>query len=266
MSQNSEHTNFSHDKRVNEILEVIYSFARLDFEKKVSISDGDDVLDGIGTGVNMLGEELNHSSVSLREKEQLLKEIHHRVKNNMQIISSLLSLQSENISDPVFLSLVQESKNRIHSMALVHEMLYKSKDLNKIELKEYVDRLVKSIDQSFSRKSLKVDFNVRIPENQYMEIDKMIPIGLILNELLSNSFKYAFTNVNNGIINIEVINAGELYKLEVSDNGVGVTETILQNTNSNLGIQLVRMLSQQLDGSHKLSSEKGVKFELIFPK
>lgn len=266
MSQITEHTNFSNDKRVNEILEVIYSFARLDFEKKVSISNGDDVLDGIGTGVNMLGEELNHSSVSLREKEQLLKEIHHRVKNNMQIISSLLSLQSESSTDPVFLSMVQESKSRIHSMALVHEMLYKSRDLNKIELKEYIDRLVKSIDLSFSRKDLKIEFNVRVPENQFMEIDKMIPIGLILNELLSNSFKYAFRHVNSGLICIEVISAGELYKLEVFDNGIGVNETTFQNSNSNLGIQLVKMLSQQLDGKHKLSSENGVKFELIFPK
>jgi two-component sensor histidine kinase len=131
-----DNTSLSQNARANEILEVILSFARLDFTRKVPISDDDDVMDGIGAGVNMLGEELKHSAWSLKEKEHLLKEIHHRVKNNLQIVSSLLNLQSDSITDEKYLGLIKESHNRIMSMALVHEMLYKSKDLSKIELKE----------------------------------------------------------------------------------------------------------------------------------
>src|ERR1043165_914849 len=131
----------SENVRANEILEVILAYARQNFDRKVSIKSEDSVLDGIGAGVNMLGEELKHSTISLREKEQLIKEIHHRVKNNMQIISSLLSLQTEKSDDEKFNALLRESRNRINSMALVHEMLYKSEDLSKIELREYIETL-----------------------------------------------------------------------------------------------------------------------------
>lgn len=255
-------TKFSSDNRVNEILEVIYAFARLDFNKKVTISGEDDALDGIGTGVNMLGEELNHSSVTVREKEQLLKEIHHRVKNNLQIVSSLLSLQSESVEDTRFLNMIRESKNRINSMALVHEMLYKSKDLNKVELKEYIQRLTRSLVSSFSTEKDKVSIQLTIDENIFLEIDKMIPVGLILNELISNSFKYAFTKSENNEIKILLVRAGDLLKLEMSDNGKGLDESKSKSTS--LGLQLIRMLSEQLNGTCIFRNDNGAKFELIF--
>lgn len=256
-------TKFSQDNRVNEILEVIYAFARLDFNRKVNISGKDDALDGIGTGVNMLGEELNHSSVTLREKEQLLKEIHHRVKNNLQIVSSLLSLQTENVVDESFLNMIRESKNRINSMALVHEMLYKSKDLNRVELKEYIQSLTQSLISSFSTKKNKVSVVLNIGDNIFLEIDKMIPVGLILNELISNSFKYAFTSPDNNELKIVLFVSGDLLKLEVCDNGKGIEEPTMKT--ASLGLQLIRMLSEQLNGNCIFRNENGAKFELIFP-
>jgi two-component sensor histidine kinase len=250
--------------RVNEILEVIYSFARLDFTKKVNISDSDDLLDGIGTGVNMLGEELNHSAVSLKEKEQLLKEIHHRVKNNLQIVSSLLNLQSEHVKDAVFLTLIRESKNRINSMALVHEMLYRSRDLNKINLKDYIKRLVTNISVSFDSQEALVQFELNIADDLFFEIDKMIHLGLLINELISNSYKYAFTQSKKGIITINITRIKKQIKLEVMDNGKGFANDFDTAGNNSLGLQLIYMLSEQLEGKAKFSSEKGVKFELVF--
>jgi len=260
MVENSD-IQFSNNERVNEILEVIYAFARMNFDRKVSISGLDDALDGIGTGVNMLGEELNHSSVTLKEKEQLLKEIHHRVKNNLQIVSSLLSLQSESTADIRFLNMIRESKNRINSMALVHEMLYKSKDLNRIELKEYITRLSNSLINSFSGNQANVKVNLEIQENLFLEIDKMIPVGLILNELISNSFKYAFSDRNQNLIGIKLFKTGKLIKMEVYDNGIGFQEGV---KSSNLGLQLIRMLSEQLNGKCIFMNDNGAKFELIF--
>ncbi|MBK7669411.1 MAG: hypothetical protein IPJ32_19935 [Sphingobacteriaceae bacterium] len=162
MAEKKNNTSLSQDSRANEILEVILSFARLDFSRKVTISKDDDVLDGIGSGVNMLGEELKHSALSLKEKEHLLKEIHHRVKNNLQIVSSLLNLQSESIVDEKYLGLIKESHNRINSMALVHEMLYKSKDLSKIELKEYIEVLSSSVNMSYSSPAKEISFKYNI--------------------------------------------------------------------------------------------------------
>ena len=176
------------------------SYARLDFSQKTTIGDEGDLYDAIGAGVNMLGEELKSSVVSLREKEQLLREIHHRVKNNMQIISSLLNLQTHNVKDKAFLALVRESRNRINSMALVHEMLYATSDFSKIKLEEYIEILCKSIYQSYRKPDMKINFRIVIPNNIFLEIDKMIHIVMILNEIISNSLKYAFDT--NGTITI----------------------------------------------------------------
>lgn len=263
MNPEKDNPTFSDDARANEILEVIYAFAGIDFTKKVKISNKNDVLDGIATGVNMLGEELHYSTISLREKEQLLKEIHHRVKNNMQIVSSLLNLQSDKISDPVFLSLIHESKNRIYSMALVHEMLYKSSNFSHIKLQEYINRLVKNINASFYRQECIVNFDIVIPENTGLEIDIMIPVGLILNELISNSYKYAFSEIKNALISIHMTIKDGNFELLVKDNGKGFNDNFNEDSNS-LGLQLIKMLSEQLNGKCKFSNENGAKFELKF--
>lgn len=253
----------SDDTRANEILEVILSFARQDFDKKVQIIGDNNLLDGIGSGVNMLGEELQHSTISLKEKEHLLKEIHHRVKNNMQIISSLLSLQSDNVEDEQILCLLRESRNRINSMALVHEMLYKSHNLSQIALKEYIENLCATIRRSYALPDSVIEFNFDIADDIYFDIDKMIPIGLILNEAISNSLKYAFPD-KRGCINISLTNKGSKYDLIISDDGVGLKDDFDVERDAHLGIQLIHMLAEQLEGDLKLESIVGVNYFVCF--
>jgi two-component sensor histidine kinase len=251
------------DNRANDILEVIMSYARLEFNKKIEISDKEDVFDSISVGVNMLGEELENSTISLKEKEQLLKEVHHRVKNNLQIISSLLNLQSEHSEDEKFLIAIRESKNRISSMALVHEMLYASKNFSQININSYISKLSENIYRSFYIKERSVVFKYSIDENLFFEIDRMIPIGLILNEIISNSLKYAFPN-KQGIISIQFLKNDSSYVLKVKDNGIGIPENFDYKTSKSLGMQLVYMLSEQLDGTLTLSNKNGASYKLNF--
>lgn len=262
-NKNNNHISLSENIRANDILEVIMSFARQDFDRKVTIHGDNNVMDGIGSGVNMLGEELQHSTVSLKEKEELLKEVHHRVKNNMQIISSLLNLQSDNIVDDKVLSLLRESRNRVNSMALVHEMLYKSKDLSKIPIKQYIESLCASIRQSYVLPGSDIEFNYDVGQDIYFDIDKMIPIGLILNEAVSNSLKYAFPH-KNGIINISLSCMDNSFALFVGDNGKGLKDDFDRERDSHLGMQLISMLTEQLDGQLELENFNGVCYTIRF--
>jgi two-component sensor histidine kinase len=249
--------------RENKILEVIMAYARLDFSKKTIISDKGDVFDAIGAGVNMLGEELKSSNLSLREKEQLLREIHHRVKNNLQIISSLLNLQTESTKDKKFLSLIRESRNRIKSMALVHEMLYATADLSNIKLKNYIKNLFESIYSSYRRPGMKIDLHLDIYDAASFEIDRMIPLGLILNEIISNSLKYAFTK-NTGAISIVLKQTNKKYSIAIGDNGKGLPKGFTLKKHANLGMQLIFMLTEQLNGNAKLENKKGTHYKLTF--
>ncbi len=251
------------DKRANEILEVVMAYARLDFKQKIGITSKEDVFDSIGTGVNMLGEELESSTVSLREKEHLLKEVHHRVKNNLQIISSLLNLQSDNFQDERFLAMIRESKNRINSMALIHEMLYMAKDLSRINMNDYIVKLSQSVYQSFYVKGSKITFNYELDKELYLEIDRMIPIGLVLNEIISNSLKYAFPS-NVGLISLNLKKAENSILLTISDNGVGIPRDFDYKQTKSLGLHLIPMLCEQIDASMEMTSEKGIKYAIKF--
>ena len=258
-----ETENEIHKQRGNRILDVIMSYARLDFSQKTIIGDEGDVLDAIGAGVNMLGEELKSSNLSLKEKEHLLREIHHRVKNNLQIISSLLNLQTEGVTDERFLALIRESRNRIKSMALVHEMLYATADLSSIKLKKYIKILCDSIYDSYKRPEMSIEFNLDINEEVHFEIDRMINIGLVLNEIISNSLKYAFVT-DKGNICISLLEKDNKYTLIVKDNGKGLPENFDEKTDSHLGMQLIYLLAEQLNGNVKLESKNGTSYTLIF--
>ncbi|MBI3240235.1 MAG: sensor histidine kinase [Flavobacteriia bacterium] len=250
-------------ERTNSILDVIMSFARLEFNVQTEISSNHDVFDAIAAGVNMLGEELENSVVTIKEKESLLKEVHHRVKNNLQIIASLMNLQAASSTDPVFLELIRECKNRIDSMSIIHEMLYQSKDLSKINATVYIKHLILGLESSFYMSNVNVDFLVTIDQTIILEADRMIPMGLILNEAISNSYKYAFPD-REGIIEIDFNIEDGYYLLRIKDNGIGLPADYDVHKNSSLGLQLIVTLAEQLDAELLWLREEGLGFEFRF--
>jgi two-component sensor histidine kinase len=263
MSLSTADINEFNREQVNRILEVVMSYAQLDFSQKTEVLGNNEILDAISAGINMLGEELENSTVSLKEKEQLLKEVHHRVKNNMQIVSSLLNLQSENILDEKYLALIKDSRNRITSMAIVHEMLYASKDLSRIEISEYIQRLCQSVHQSFFRPGFNIQMHYSIEQNLYFDIDHMIPIGLIINEIISNSFKYAFPE-NEGKISVLLNRDDKACHLCIEDNGIGLSEDFNFETDGHLGMQLIQMLTQQLEAYIRIERSQGTSYHITF--
>ncbi|MGE0020579.1 MAG: histidine kinase dimerization/phosphoacceptor domain -containing protein [Draconibacterium sp.] len=201
---------------------------------------------------------------SLSEKDVLLREVHHRVKNNMQIISSILSMQSRNIDDPRLQEILQESQNRIHSMALIHENLYNHKSLANIMFSTYIKSLTGNIARTYSNQQANIQFDYQI-DDAYLPMDIAIPCGLIINELISNSFKYAFVNRPSGIISIHFKNIRDNeYTLIVADNGVGIPPDINVLKTKSLGMKILHRLVQQIDGEIANDFSNGTKFIIHF--
>lgn len=193
---------------------------------------------------------------SLQEKEALLQEIHHRVKNNLQIIASLLSLQSGYIQDPQMLTQFKESQGRIRSMALIHEKLYQSETLAAVDLADYVRTLVNILMRSYSATGA-----VRLEtclETASVSIDTAVPVGLMLNELLTNALKYAFPDGRKGCLRVSLrCTADGLICLGVHDDGVGLPADLKLDQAKTLGLRLVRMFAQQLRAEVTLGSDAG---------
>ncbi len=202
---------------------------------------------------------------SLHEKEYLLKEIHHRVKNNLQVISSLLSMQSRKATDPKEKETLTESQNRVKSIALVHEGLYQSKSLDKIDYGEYLRKLVTHLFESFSIDPARIKRTISA-KDVYVNIDQAVPCSLILNEMLTNSFKYAFPEGRSGEITILFTLEGTNYTLDYRDNGVGIPEGTRLERSGSLGMQLITGLTRQLDGNITIDTTSGVHYTIIFPK
>lgn len=202
---------------------------------------------------------------SLKEKEILLREIHHRVKNNMQIISSLLKLQSVYSKDKKYVDIYKESQNRITAMSLIHEKLYQSRDFTKIDLKGYIKELVTGLVQSYEANPGRITLNINV-EDIPLSINTAIPCGLLINELVSNSLKYAFPGGKPGEIKISLRSIDE-NKLEliVSDNGIGIPETVDFKKSESWGWRLITLLAEnQLHGDINLNRNKGTEFQIIF--
>lgn len=210
-----------------------------------------------------IADERNEAS--LKEKEVLLKEIHHRVKNNLQIISSLLSLQSNYLTDPNIINLFNESKHRVKAMALIHEKLYKSSSLSKINFKEYVNDLLYYLVNSYDFKTGNVSLNLNIKEIS-ISLDSIVPFGLILNELVSNSLKYAFPNCGKGVISVSFDEyENEKYLLIFQDDGIGMKNVPDIQNAATLGMQLIFNLTEQLKGTIKFEVTKGTKVLITVP-
>jgi two-component sensor histidine kinase len=199
---------------------------------------------------------------SLREKEILLKEIHHRVKNNLQLVTSLLNLQIQRIPDTTMRELIAATQRRIRSMALVHERLYHSPDLAVIDLAEYVQAMSGELHLACGRPGITITLAIsHVP----LGVDHAIPCGLILTELLTNSLKHGFPGEQSGEIRISVTpgSPGE-YVLVLSDNGVGFPPEFDMRTSDTLGAQVIRSLVDQLDGSCEAVNEAGAKVSIRF--
>jgi two-component sensor histidine kinase/HAMP domain-containing protein len=202
---------------------------------------------------------------SLREKEVMLKEIHHRVKNNLQLVSSLLSLQSNHVQDEKALAMFVDCQNRVRSMALVHEKLYHSPDLASINFADYVNALISGLQASYSAQD-RIKFDIDILDIP-LAIDRAVPCGLLIHELVSNSMKHAFTSDYGGLIQIMLRKNGEMdrFSLSIRDNGKGIPDHIdFRNTDS-LGLRLAVILAEkQLGGSIDLDRKGGTAFTIQF--
>jgi two-component sensor histidine kinase len=200
---------------------------------------------------------------SLKEKEVMLKEIHHRVKNNMQVIYSLLNLQAKGITDSAVRAMFEEARNRVHSMALIHERLYGSKDLAHIDFKEYLTSLVAGIAETYKRHDVVLSVDM---EPVTLDVNVGIPCGLIVNELVSNCLKYAFPEGRKGTIKVGISKDSEGNNvLIVADNGIGFPETVDFRNTVSLGLQLVTGLTKQIHGTIELTKAEGTTFRITFP-
>ena len=200
-----------------------------------------------------------------------IKEIHHRIKNNLQIISSLLDLQAEKFRDKEVLEAFRESQNRVISMALIHEELYKGEGTDTMNFSEYIQKLAENLFQTYSLRSKNVRLFMDLEENAFFDMDIAIPLGIIVNELISNSLKYAFTEDEEGEIRIKLCREEKdnkmqksLFSLTISDNGKGIPENIELGSLESLGLQLVGILIDQLDGEIELERAQGTEFRITF--
>jgi len=220
--------------------------------------------------LEVTNKELYETRIGKEEKEVLLQEIHHRVKNNMQIISSLIRLQSNQIDDTYTQSLFQETQHRINSMALVHEQLYRTNDFEKLKLSEYLSALIEHLISSYrDNKTIHTLIDIKFGT---ASIDNIIPIGLIVNEIVSNSLKHAFNDQQEGIISATFSKDEEndRYLLQIGDNGIGNKGVKVQPSNDepsdSLGMELIQSLTEQLDGTLKLDTSQGYQYSIYLPK
>lgn len=203
---------------------------------------------------------------SLTEKETLLKEIHHRVKNNLQIISSLLNLQANRTDDEQLKRIMGEARNRISSMALIHQKIYQSGNLSSVDFQAYIEQMAQSIEANFNNEKKRITHHINT-NGIVLDIDTSIPLGLIINELLTNSYKYAFANRDSGTITISLREKDtEDLELHVSDDGAGLPVGFDPSTLNSLGLKLVKGLASQLKGTIRFESNKGTHAFIQFKK
>ena len=202
---------------------------------------------------------------SLQEKEVLLKEIHHRVKNNLQVISSLLNLQAGTIEDPDAVETLKESQSRIRSMAFVHESLYQSDNLSEVDLGRYIHVLTTHLFRTYKINTSLISLDIDA-EDAGLSVDATIPCGLIINELISNSLKYAFPGGREGRIYVDLHSENGQLTLIAGDDGVGFAEDVDFRNTESLGLQLVNTLVDQIDGTIELNGKEGTEFRITFPR
>lgn len=257
----------------NQVYDTAFRIVRADGEVRHIRAHAVVSRDGFGRPVRMTGTNWDITdqkvaeerlAASLHEKEVLLKEIHHRVKNNMQVVCSLLNLQSEQIQDPQALAAFRESQYRVKSMALLHEKLYQSESLSRINFADYLHGLLDYLFSSFGSRAMRIHREVNV-QNVSLSLDTAIPCGLIVSELACNTLKYAFADRDSGEVQVTMgLEADGLYHLRFRDNGVGLPRDLDWQQSSTLGLQLVNMLTNQLHGTLEYRNGVGAEFHLAF--
>ncbi|MFZ1688094.1 MAG: sensor histidine kinase [Flavobacteriales bacterium] len=210
-------------------------------------------------------KELRETMLSKEEKEVMIKEIHHRVKNNLQIVKSLIRFQQDQVSDPRTRELFNECTTRVSAMALVHEQTYLSKDLANIDVSTYLDHLVRDLVYAYSvDKKLKMDIDIKV---KTLGVDTLVPLGLLINEIISNSFKYAFQGRDSGTIIVHLHGSeGEGMHMRIGDDGVGLKSREGFHRPNSLGMDLIHTLAGQLDSDITLMDGPGTHYELVSQK
>ena len=228
-------------------------------------NSNNEVVEVSGIGFDVTENKINEEKItqSLKEKDVLLKEVHHRVKNNMQVISSILNLQSSYVKDSYALNLLKECQNRIKSMAFIHESLYQTKNFESVNFSEYVTTLSKNLVHTYSINTKKIKLILTL-DKLMLSLDASIPCGLIINEIISNSLKYAFPDNRDGIIFVTLRVIKNKVNIEVGDNGIGIPESVDVKNTQTLGLQLVDTLVEQLNGTFKLIRKNGTIFSIEF--
>ncbi len=243
--------------KYGEIIPVLLS-------KSVIKNDDGNIMGIVCIGSNIV--EIKHAEdkikASLNEKDILLRELHHRVKNNLQIILSLINLQSNGIKNKEDLEIFRESQSRVKSLAIIHEKLYRSADFANINFEEYIESLVNYLLSYYSADSIEVIIDVK--KDIILNMDTAVPCGLIINELVTNAIKHAFNESKSGQINITLQSDNGCFTLIVSDNGKGIPPEVDLDNPQKLGLQLVKSLTDQLEGKIEYNGSKNTEFKIQF--
>jgi two-component sensor histidine kinase len=201
----------------------------------------------------------------LEEKTILLREIHHRVKNNLQIVSSLLSLQCERQNNELLSNYITIAKNRILSMAAVHEIIYSSQDLSRLAAHEFIHSIIINLVTIFEPEKHHIAISRSLDEQVYFNVDIAIPVGLIINELISNALQHAFADNRPGVVSIALLRKADILELIIKDNGTGMGKDDSQEIHNGIGMMLVRTLVQQIKGQMEVTSSEGTTISVYIP-
>ncbi|WP_407355149.1 histidine kinase dimerization/phosphoacceptor domain -containing protein [Methanolobus sp. WCC5] len=242
--------------------QVLTAVQKNDFSRKVKVyGEGDFLI--LTEGIEKTRATLSRMIDERKKIEEIRKkEIHHRIKNNLQVISSLLDLESDKFNDDGVIEAFKESQNRVISMALVHEELYRSQDMESIDFSDYLMKLVNELSYSYAINKEKIQVKMDV-DPTFLDMDTAIPLGMIVNELVSNSFKHAFKQGKEGEIHVDLTLEGGRLTLTVGDNGVGFPENIDFRETDSLGLQLITTLTAQIDGTIELDRSLGTKFSIV---
>ncbi|WP_424962871.1 histidine kinase dimerization/phosphoacceptor domain -containing protein [Ekhidna sp.] len=212
----------------------------------------------------LLTEKKHQLEIAIEDKETLLKEIHHRVKNNLQVISSLLNLQAENLSSESALEAITEGQNRVKTMSLIHQRLYQTNDLRGVDVYDYLKNLIPQLINSFNLDSKEIDYKIDV-RNMKLDVDTLVPLGLIINELVTNSLKYAFEEMSTGIIELTMREKNDKLHVRIKDNGKGLDKTALESSNS-FGWKMIASLSRKLKAELSILNEDGTVIDIMIDR